>query len=55
MPRYHPDKNKDEGAEEKFVQIAQGMSSQRFEGLRALTLSVAYEVLSDPTVSSLVS
>ena len=52
--KYHPDKNKDPGAEEKFVEVAHGtlldlMTKVARFSTWVLT-SPAYEVLSDPTV-----
>ena len=50
MSRYHPDKNKEEGAEEKFVDIAYGKQAVTRTLRFKLTLFIAYEVLSDSTV-----
>lgn len=49
--KYHPDKNKDEAAQDRFVEVAYGGSlevAKRSCGLDIMP--VAYEVLSDPTV-----
>jgi hypothetical protein len=51
LDRYHPDKNKEEGAEEKFVEIAHGMFWHTVKCWYKLTIYIAYEVLSDATVS----
>jgi preprotein translocase subunit Sec63 len=48
--KYHPDKNNDPGAEDRFVEVAHGMfffSKLDADG----DLCPAYEVLSDATVS----
>jgi hypothetical protein len=51
--KYHPDKNKEPGAEQKFVEVARGelviMSTMNL-GFTHLSY-LAYEVLSDSTVS----
>lgn len=47
--RFHPDKNKDKSAEEKFVEIAHGMMSFILYTITSDCI-LAYEVLSDPTV-----
>lgn len=50
--KYHPDKNKDPGTENKFVEIAHGSNQSLLVCVQAeLTVFSAYEVLSDTTVS----
>jgi preprotein translocase subunit Sec63 len=49
--KYHPDKNKDPGAHDRFVDIAHGEKDSRYYRVFMLTVVVAYDVLSDPTVS----
>lgn len=51
--KYHPDKNTEEGAEDKFVEVAHGefSSSDTFTIVEWSHVLAAYEVLSDSTVS----
>lgn len=51
--KYHPDKNKEPGAEEKFVEIAYGKCSLMSCVRQSNFFFIAYEILSDPTVSVL--
>jgi len=55
--KYHPDKNKAPDAEDKFVEIARGSlkSFLAYIPHHELMLLPAYEVLSDPTVSTLLT
>jgi preprotein translocase subunit Sec63 len=54
--KYHPDKNKAPDAEDKFVEIARGpLKSLAYFSHHELMLSAAYEVLSDTTVSALLT
>lgn len=52
--RYHPDKNKEKGAEDKFVEIAHGgfRACIPFRPFTNYVYPLAYEILSDPTVSN---
>lgn len=48
--KFHPDKNKEPDAEEKFVEIAHGECANLRVHIIMNFFSVAYEVLSDLTV-----
>lgn len=41
--RYHPDKNKDPGAEDKFVEIAHGTTGQPYRALHMM-IKLGYSI-----------